>query len=110
MYEVHSPTFQRIIPQIRTLAQNPRPSGCRKLPGSKNHWRIRIGDHRVLYEIDEELKAVRILRVQHRREVYRNHTNALSRREGVDWGGQAAAVKLPAYPALAGQGTFRSTS
>ena len=64
-------TFQRIIPQIRALAENPRPSGCRKLAGSKNDWRIRVGDHRVLYEIDEKVKAVRIMRGRHRREVYR---------------------------------------
>jgi len=64
-------TFQRIIPQIRTLAENPRPSACRKLTGSKNDWRIRIGDYRVLYEIDEKARAVRIMRVRHRREVYR---------------------------------------
>ena len=64
-------TFQRIIPQIRALAENPRPSGCRKLAGSKNDWRIRVGDHCVLYEIDEKVKAVRIMRVRHRREVYR---------------------------------------
>jgi mRNA interferase RelE/StbE len=64
-------SFQRIIPQIRTLAQNPRPSGCRKLTGSKNDWRIRVGDYRVLYEIDEKTRAVRIMRVRHRREVYR---------------------------------------
>ena len=84
MYEVHleraaendlkrltTSTFHRIIPQIRALAENPRPLGCRKLTGSKNDWRIRIGDYRVLYEIDEKAKAVRIMRVRHRREVYR---------------------------------------
>jgi mRNA interferase RelE/StbE len=64
-------TFHRIIHQIRTLAENPRPSGCRKLTGSKNEWRIRIGDYRVLYEIDEKTRAVRIMPVRHRREVYR---------------------------------------
>ena len=64
-------TFYRIIPHIKALAENPRPSSCRKLTGSKNDWRIRIGDHRVLYEIDEKARAVRILRVRHRREVYR---------------------------------------
>jgi mRNA interferase RelE/StbE len=64
-------TFHRIIPYIKTLAENPRPSGCRKLTGSKNDWRIRVGDYRILYEIDEKAKAVRILRVRHRREVYR---------------------------------------
>ena len=72
MYEVYSPTtFHRIIPQIRTLAENPRPPGCRKLTRSKNDWRIRIGDYRVLYEIDEKVRAVRITRVRHRREIYR---------------------------------------
>ena len=42
-------TFHRIIPHIKALAENPRPSSCRKLTGSKNDWRIRIGDYRVLY-------------------------------------------------------------
>jgi mRNA interferase RelE/StbE len=64
-------TFHRIILQIKPLAENPRPSGCRKLTGSKNDWRIRIGDYRVFYEIDEKARAVRIMRVRHRREVYR---------------------------------------
>ena len=64
-------TFHRIIPYIRALAENPRPSSCRKLTASKDDWRIRIGDYRVLYEIDEKTKAVRIMRVRHRREVYR---------------------------------------
>ena len=64
-------TFHRIIPHIRALAGNPRPSSCRKLTGSKNDWRIRIRDYRVLYEIDEKAKAVRIMRVRHRREASR---------------------------------------
>jgi mRNA interferase RelE/StbE len=63
--------FHRIIPQIKTLAENPRPSGCRKIAGSKNDWRIRISDYRIIYEIDEKAKAVRVMRVRHRREVYR---------------------------------------
>lgn len=63
--------FNRIIPQIKTLGENPRPSGCRKITGSKNDWRIRIGDYRIIYEIDEKAKAVRVMRVRHRREVYR---------------------------------------
>jgi mRNA interferase RelE/StbE len=63
--------FHRIIPQIKTLSGNPRPSGCRKITGSKNDWRIRIGDYRIIYEIDEKAKAVRVMRVRHRREIYR---------------------------------------
>ena len=63
--------FHRIIPSIEALGENPRPAGCRKLSGSKSDWRIRVGDYRVLYEIDDEEKAVRVMRVRHRREVYR---------------------------------------
>ena len=45
--------FQRIIPRIHALAETPRPAGCRKLAGSDSDWRIRIGDYRVIYEIDD---------------------------------------------------------
>jgi mRNA interferase RelE/StbE len=63
--------FQRILPRIKSLAQNPRPSGCHKLSGSRNDWRIRVGDYRIIYEINERAKVVRVVRVPHRREVYR---------------------------------------
>jgi mRNA interferase RelE/StbE len=63
--------FHRIIPHIKALAENPRPAGCRKLTGARNDWRIRIGDYRLIYEIDEEAKVVRVMRVSHRREAYR---------------------------------------
>lgn len=61
----------RIITAIRGLAANPRPPGCRKLVGSKNDWRIRVGDYRVLYEIADAIRVVRVNRVRHRRDVYR---------------------------------------
>ena len=63
--------FDRIIPQIKSLGEDPRPSGCRKITDSKSDWRIRIGDYRVIYDIDKKAKAVRVMRVRHRREVYR---------------------------------------
>jgi mRNA interferase RelE/StbE len=63
--------FHRIIRGLRQLAQEPRPHGCRKLTGSQNDYRIRVGDYRILYEIDDEARQVRILKVGHRREVYR---------------------------------------
>lgn len=63
--------FRRIISHIKALAENPRPSGCRKIVGSKNDWRIRIGNHRVIYEIDDKTRTVRVMRVRHRREAYR---------------------------------------
>jgi mRNA interferase RelE/StbE len=65
--EIHD----RIIAAIRALAGNPRPVGCRKLSGSKHDWRIRVGDYRVVYEIADEIRIVRVNRVRHRREVYR---------------------------------------
>jgi len=65
--EIHD----RVIEGIRSLATNPRPPGSRKLAGSKNDWRIRVGDYRVVYEIADEIRAVRVNRVRHRREVYR---------------------------------------
>ena len=61
----------RVITAIQTLAHNPRPPGCRKLAGSKKDWRIRAGDYRVVYEIANEIRIVRVNRVRHRREVYR---------------------------------------
>ena len=61
----------RVIASIQALATNPRPPGCRKLAGSKHDWRIRVGDYRVVYEIADEIRVVRVNRVRHRREVYR---------------------------------------
>ena len=65
--EVHD----RVITAIQRLATNPRPPGCRKLAGSENDWRIRVGDYRVVYEIADEIRVVRVNRVRHRRDVYR---------------------------------------
>ncbi len=65
--EIHD----RVITSIRALATDPRPPGCRKLTGSKQDWRIRVGDYRVIYEIADEIRVVRVNRVRHRREAYR---------------------------------------
>ena len=70
MDALSEPMFTRTDKQIVALVHNPRPQGCRKLRGQKDIWRIRIGDYRVVYSIDEARKLVNILRVAHRREVY----------------------------------------
>ena len=62
--------FARIDRKILALAENPRPPGCKKLRGYKDQWRIRVGDWRVVYIIDDQAKRVSITRVAHRREVY----------------------------------------
>ncbi len=46
----------RIFPKIKALGANPRPNGCKKLVGGKNLWRIRAGDYRVIYTIDDEIR------------------------------------------------------
>ncbi len=66
-----SEDFDRIISNIRALAENPRPVGCRKIVGSKNDWRIRVREYRIIYEVDDEKKAVMVMRVRHRRDAYR---------------------------------------
>lgn len=62
--------FARIDRKILALADNPRPAGCKKLKGYKDQWRIRIGDYRVVYVIDNTAKIVTVTHVAHRREVY----------------------------------------
>ncbi len=64
--------FQRLVHEIKALAHNPRPVGCRKISGSDSDWRIRVGEYRVIYAIDELTRTVKVMRVRHRREVYRN--------------------------------------
>jgi len=62
--------YERVRDAIRGLAQDPRPPGCLKLK-EREGWRIRIGNYRVIYEIDDEQQTVTVLHVGHRRDVYR---------------------------------------
>lgn len=62
--------FHRIISRIKSLRKEPRPTGGRKIVGTRGDWRIRVGEYRIIYEIDEDAKSVRIMRVRRRREVY----------------------------------------
>ena len=69
--QLSSEKLQRIISHIKALAENPRPTGCRKLYGSKSDWRIRVGNWRIIYEVDDKEEVVRVMRIRHRREAYR---------------------------------------
>jgi mRNA interferase RelE/StbE len=62
--------IRRIFPKIEILAKEPRPKGCRKLRGELNLWRIRIGEYRVIYAIDDRQKEVDIVAVRHRSAAY----------------------------------------
>ncbi|MDO8473250.1 MAG: type II toxin-antitoxin system RelE/ParE family toxin [Dehalococcoidia bacterium] len=63
--------LKRVIMALRDLAGDPRPAGCRKLAGSKSDWRIRTGERRVLYEIDDKAKAIHVMRIRHRSDAYK---------------------------------------
>lgn len=63
--------FQKVSAKIQQLANNPRPQGSQKLRNSDDNYRIRIGDYRVLYEIDGQDKVVKIFRVKIRGQAYR---------------------------------------
>ena len=64
------PVLARIIKSINSLSINPRPDGVKKL-FAENGWRIRIGDYRVLYSIEDKKKMVVVYRIKHRGDVYR---------------------------------------
>jgi mRNA interferase RelE/StbE len=66
-----SSVAQRIIVRIEALRKAPRPSGAVKLQGNKNLWRLRIGDYRVIYSVDDSARAVDISAVRNRRDAYR---------------------------------------
>ncbi len=63
-------TRQRIASSIRKLAENPRPRGCEKL-SALDRYRIRQGWYRVVYSIDDEERTVLVVKVGHRKDVYR---------------------------------------
>jgi mRNA interferase RelE/StbE len=62
---------QRIVAGIRSLAEDPRPPGCEKLAGEDDRYRIRVGRYRVIYTVGDAQLVVIVVRVGHRKEVYR---------------------------------------
>lgn len=68
--KIDRPCQQRIIEAIRKLADDPRPFGCKKLSG-RPAWRIRIGPHRVIYEIHDDRLLVLVVTIGDRKDVYR---------------------------------------
>ncbi len=60
----------RIIPAIKKLGENPRPAGSKKLKGMEDTWRIRIGDYRVVYTVDDVIRIVDVSSIGHRKDIY----------------------------------------
>ena len=62
--------YQRMNDAIDALADDPRPRGCEKLSGREG-YRIRVGEWRAIYRVDDQQRRVDVVRVAHRRDVYR---------------------------------------
>ena len=62
----------RLLDAIELLAHSPRPDGVKKLTSTENAWRIRVGDYRIIYSIEDDILVVTVVRVAHRREVCRS--------------------------------------
>jgi mRNA interferase RelE/StbE len=62
---------QRIVTRVRSLARDPKPFGSEKLSGKENLYRLRVGRYRVVYSVSDEELVVVIVRVGHRKDVYR---------------------------------------
>jgi mRNA interferase RelE/StbE len=61
----------RVSAAIDDLRAQPRPHNSKKLAGSRHQWRVRVGDYRILYEINDKSREVRVYAIGHRREIYR---------------------------------------
>ena len=59
-----------LLTRITELGANPRPSGCKKLKGRKNEYRIRSGNYRVIYSIEDKALIVRVIKAGHRKDTY----------------------------------------
>ncbi len=62
---------RKIAATIEELSNDPRPAGCKKLKGEEETlWRIRIGDYRVIYAVDDTVKIIQIRKIGHRKNIY----------------------------------------
>jgi len=62
---------KRMASKVQTLPDDPFPSGCKKLLGEPDTWRVRIGDYRVIYQVRRGILLVLVINIGHRRDVYR---------------------------------------
>ncbi len=65
---------QRIQTKINELAIEPRPNGVKKLQGDDNSYRVRVGDYRVVYEVDDNVLIITVIKVGHRSDIYKDES------------------------------------
>jgi mRNA interferase RelE/StbE len=63
---------RQVVRRVQSLATNPRPPGCEKLAGTEDRYRVRQGAYRIVYEVRDEELVVILVKVGHRRDVYKN--------------------------------------
>jgi mRNA interferase RelE/StbE len=68
---IPSPFFAKITNKLFALAEDPRPPGCKKMEGEDKLWRIRVGNYRIVYEINDLVLIVTAIKIAHRRDIYR---------------------------------------
>ena len=66
---IPEPYFSALKNSIYALAENPRPTGCKKLKG-RDSYRIRVADYRVIYEIADKVLSIEVIAIGHRRNIY----------------------------------------
>ncbi len=71
--KLDGPARRRVQAAIELLAEEPRPNGAKKLVGGAEEWRVRTGDYRIIYSIDDGVLLVLVVAVGHRREIYQQH-------------------------------------
>ena len=63
--------IHRVLGKIESLSGEPRPSGCKKLAGFKDLWRVGIGNYRIIYRIEDEIQVLTVNKVSHRKDAYK---------------------------------------
>jgi len=72
IYQLPQKVAEKIVSLIKELEKFPRPIGCKKLHALKNWYRIRYGNYRIVYSISDNILTVEIIRIAHRKDVYKN--------------------------------------
>jgi mRNA interferase RelE/StbE len=69
--QLPQPIRGRLTRALGTLAKDPRPPGAKLLSGPDRIWRLRVGDYRILYRIDDDIVRILVIRIRHRSDAYR---------------------------------------
>lgn len=71
LQKLHKSVIPRILDAVEQLAEEPHPAGSRKLQKSKSHYRIRVGVYRIIYSVFKNRLIIEIIRIGHRKDIYR---------------------------------------